>query len=111
MSWEKLTDSSFVALPRGYLLKFPASAPFESEVVMMICGHPEGGRRLASVALISITGYCAGINPYVEFPSTAIEEEAGISRKWLIENWTKWVWPKGNVSDVLVRKELDAADL
>jgi len=46
----------------------------------MVCGHPDGGKRMASAALIAITGYCAGINPCVEFPSDAFLEEGGISR-------------------------------
>lgn len=111
MDWEKLVDSENPALHRGYLLKFPSHSPFESEVVMMVCGLPDGGRRLASVALMTITGYCAGINPYVEFPPDAVLDGTGISKDWLITNWKRWVWPDGNVEDVRIRKELAAADL
>lgn len=109
--WTKLTEANQSLLRRGSLLKFPASYPFESEVVMMMCGHPDEGRRLFSIALITITGYCSGINPYVVFPSEALSGETGVSKEWLISNWKKWVWPDGNVEDVWIRKELSATEL
>ena len=42
---------------------------------------------------------------YVLFPEEA-NPDGGISTKWLITNWTKWVWPESDVNSVLVRSEL-----
>jgi hypothetical protein len=109
MSWEKLISCDFKYLQRGYLLKFPASEPFEETVIMMVCGYPDDGNRLSAAGLMTITGFCAGINAYVVFPSSVIS--SGISREWLIKNWNMWVWPDGKIDDVLVRTELMASDL
>ena len=41
---------------------------------------------------------------YVLFPEEANPD--GLSTEWLIKNWTKWVWPEGDVNSVLVRHAL-----
>lgn len=106
--WKKLTDFPESALERGYLLKFPAKYPFEDYVVMMVCGYPEDGKHLSAAGLITISGYKAGVNPYVVFPDTVCKV---LTKNWLIENWNKWVWPEGNVNDVWVREPLDALEI
>ena len=100
MKWSKLIDFNEQYLQRGYLLKFKAHYPFEEAVIMMVC---EGG--CCQKALITISGYNAGINMYVLIPEEA-NPDGGISTKWLITNWTKWVWPEGDVNSVLVRSQL-----
>ena len=65
----------------------------------MVC---EGG--YSQKGLITISGYKAGINMYVLFPEEANPD--GLSTEWLIKNWTKWVWPEGDVNSVLVRHAL-----
>jgi hypothetical protein len=106
MSWTKLTEFEQDFLPRGTLLKFPAKYPFEGQVVMMVCEGPE--REVDRQCLLTITGSKAGINPYVVFPASPV---GYLQRSWLIENWNKWVWPNGDVSDALVRGPLDASEL
>jgi hypothetical protein len=68
--WEKLVDTKKDSLRRGALIKFPASHPFEGMVVMMV--WQEFGKALP-MGLITITGYKAGINPYVTFPVEVCE--------------------------------------
>jgi hypothetical protein len=104
MNWEKLIESKEVILRRGGFLKFDAGEAFEKKVVMMICeacGDP------FKKGLITITGHKAGINHYVVFPQT----DGVILRDWLIDNWNEWVWPDGDVSNVLFCSRLDASDL
>lgn len=108
MKWEKLVSYSCLSLHRGDLLKFPASYPFEDEVVMMVC---EGRGGSMSRCLITITGYKAGINCYQALPDECITENCFVDVKWLVENWNKWVWPEGDVNDVSVREGLSASEL
>jgi hypothetical protein len=111
MGWKKLVDEESLTLQRGWLLKFTASHSSDAEVIMMVCGHPDHGNRLIPSALISITGYNAGINPYVEFPLEAYSPGPGISKTWLIDNWCKWVCPQGDPREALVRAEINANDI
>ena len=101
MKWSKLIDFNEQSLQRGYLLKFKSHYPFEDEVIMMVC---EGG--CCQKGLITISGYKAGINMYVLFPEDA-NPDGGISTKWLITNWTKWVWPESKLEDIFVRPQLN----
>jgi len=108
--WKKLIDVPDLIVQRGYVLKFPAKYPFEDFVVMMVSGYPEGGNSLAAISLITITGYKAGINPYVLFPQE-VHPYGTLTGDWLIKNWSKWVWPEGDVNDVWVKEALDASVL
>jgi hypothetical protein len=106
MSWINLLDSNMDYLPRGILLKFTVQDPFEDEVVMMVC---EGYANAFRKGLMRITGFKAGINAYVFFPEEVTTN--GLSRQWLIDNWTKWVCPEGDVGKVLIREYLNAKEL
>lgn len=106
MTWIKLLDSDIDYIQRGALLKFHASYPFEEEVIMMVC---EGYGNAFQKGLMTISGFKAGINAYVFFPENATTD--GLSRRWLAENWTKWVWPDGDVETVLIREVLLASEL
>lgn len=106
MIWSKLVEYNFEMLERGTILKFPASFPFEPEVVMMVS---EGYSNSEERCLITITGFKAGINAYVTFPSEKTKN--GLNRQWLIDNWQNWVWPECDVSEVLVCAQLSYLDL
>jgi hypothetical protein len=104
-NWKKLTEYEELQLERGALLRFPAGHPFEGSVVMMICEAPDK----SSLALMTITGYKAGINCYVAFPAEA--GTTGLSVKWLVNNWNLWVWPGGLAADAEVRTSLEAREV
>jgi hypothetical protein len=107
--WLRLEESKTISLTRGALVRFPASYPFEEEVVMMVCEAPH---NRSSLGLITITGYKAGINCYVAFPDSTLNESATISAQWLYDNWQHWVWPEGSPDDVWILPEgLNADDL
>jgi hypothetical protein len=107
--WLRLEASKNGTLARGALIKFPASYPFEEEVVMMVC---ETSNTHSSLGLITITGYKAGINPYVAFPDLAQNVDDTVGAQWLYDNWQHWVWPEGSPDDVWILPEgLSANDL
>jgi hypothetical protein len=102
----KLVDTNKDSLRRGALIKFPASHPFEGMVVMMVW---QEFFKALPMGLITITGYKAGINPYVTFPVEVCERAdmpPCVPCKWLRENWNHWVWPTGDVNEVYIRDEL-----
>ena len=82
MNWLKLSEVKAAVISRGTLIKFTASYPFESKVVMMVCEAPH---TRSSFGLITITGYKAGINCYVVLPDSARSEDATISTQWLYD--------------------------
>ncbi|WP_111886117.1 MULTISPECIES: Imm45 family immunity protein [unclassified Acinetobacter] len=101
MKWSKLIDFDEQFLQRGYLLKFKAHYPFEDEVIMMLAEAPDKD----GLALITISGYKAGINCYQKLPVSEITKD------WLISNWTKWVWPESKLEDVFVRSQLNYEEI
>ena len=107
--WLRLEERKTIMLSRGSLVRFPASYPFEEEVVMMVCEAPD---THASLGLITITGYKAGFNCYVAFPDSARNNDATVSAQWLYDNWQHWVWPEGSPDDVWILPEgLNVNDL
>lgn len=107
--WLRLADNKTSMLPRGTLVRFPASHPFEEEVVMMVCDSSLGNHTLG---LITISGYHAGFNCHSSFPDSTRNENATISAQWLYDNWQHWVWPEGSPDDVWILPEgLNADDL
>jgi len=105
-NWTKLIEYPESEVKRGALLRFAAGYPFEDHVVMMVCEAPDKSGRLG---LMTISGYKAGINCYVAFPEQAAQHQ--LSRKWLIDNWQKWIWPGGDVHEVVVREPLSAHEI
>ncbi len=104
--WEKLISYEQSIVQRGTLLKFPAGQSFEGSVVMMVCEAPMDS---SGTGLISITGYKSGINCYVIFPK--IQETSPLSTQWLVANWNDWVWPDGDINEILIRPPLQAEEL
>lgn len=95
----KLIDYKEDDLWRGTIFRFKGQYPFEEIVDFMLADVPfaESG-----YAVICISGYYAGFLE-VNLPKEAKSANAGsISRRWLIENWNKWVYPDCSVNDVLI---------
>lgn len=105
MKWVKLINDTETSLHRGTLLKFKATYPFEDEVVMMVCE----GQSINTFGLITITGFKAGINLYVQFPKECVNN--GLSRDWLINNWNYWVYPESDINEILLCRGLRATDI
>lgn len=97
--WLRLEENKTISLTRGALVRFPASYPFEEEVVMMVCDSSLGNHTLG---LITISGYHAGFNCHSSFPDSTQNENATISAQWLYDNWQHWVWQEGSPEDVWI---------
>jgi hypothetical protein len=108
--WKKLAQLQAEMLWRGSLFAFSATYPFEEKVVLMLCDHQMGEEPFD---FVTITGAKAGINPYVILPKQCLFDgnTHAVSTEWLKENWTKWVWPDGNIDEVWFRPPLSVADI
>jgi hypothetical protein len=105
-TWRKLIEFSKTNVERGALLRFPAGDSFEEHAVMMVCEAPGDSER---TGLMTISGYKPGTNCYVVFPGDA--ETNPLPTKWLVNNWSHWVWPLGDVTQVQIREPLRADEL
>lgn len=58
------------------------------------------------MSLICITGYKAGIDPYVNIPAEACvrEDGLGISASWLWDNFEHWIFPDVDKEIILVKE-------
>lgn len=107
--WLKLSENKKVHLSKGALIRFAATYPFESEVVMMVCESPLGESRLG---LITISGYKAGFNCYTNFPAGITDENGAIIAGLVYDNWDHWIWPEWSPDCAWISPEgLSADDL
>ncbi len=95
MKWEKLNTRKQKYFSRGNTFRCPGKYPYEDYVDFMMIACPEAG---GEHALIVSTGSKAGhVLIYLPREAMAPEEEkiVGISSKWLVENWNKWIYEMG----------------
>lgn len=85
----------------GMVLRFPAILPYEDWVDFMLIVLPN-----QSNALLVATGYKAGLVAQV-LPTEAGPTGA-IRCDWLIENWSKWVFPPTSVEQVYVLQAMQS---
>lgn len=98
MNWKKLIDQiEELFLGRGTVFRFPATWPYEEKVDYMLI---ENASSPSDFSLLVSSGYKAGI-VCLNLPKEADPKNKGISSKWLIENWNKWIYEESKVSDVL----------
>ncbi len=89
LNWEPLIDCKLDALGIGTLFRCPAKHPYEPKVDFMLVNYPSVPSQHA---LIVTSGYKAG-HILLALPTEAkSEKDLGISTKWLIQNWQKWVY-------------------
>jgi len=86
MSLIRLADWPDSMIYTGMRLRFPAILPYEDWVEFMLVVIPDQEN-----ALLVDTGYKAGRIPQVLPPDAG--PTGAVSCKWLMENWTKWVFP------------------
>lgn len=100
MEWKKLVELEDENLWRGTVFRFPAVYPFESVVDFMLFldSASESG-----FSLVCTTGYKSGHHEGgLPLEARAKGKVQAISKIWLIENWTNWVYPETSVSEVQV---------
>jgi hypothetical protein len=93
----KLLNIDKEAFGRGWIFRCnKAEYPYESKVDFII---REEGNSPGNYALMVISGFKAGLT-LVNFPAECILPDKGISKKWLIENWAKWIYPECPIEQV-----------
>lgn len=82
-------------ISRGSVFRVPGKYPYEEVVDFMVF---ETFDVQAPYGLMVTSGYKAGLTLVLLPPESLVE--GGVSRGWVIENWSKWIYPDSKVSDV-----------
>ncbi|GIZ52339.1 hypothetical protein NCCP691_23530 [Noviherbaspirillum aridicola] len=86
------------AIAQGTIFRFPAKWPYEEMVDLMLLNLPEEGTEHS---LVVTSGLKAG-RLLVRLPLEAeLQGPIAVSRKWLIENWAKWIYPDCEAEEVM----------
>lgn len=94
----KLKKYKEKALFRGGVFRVDGKYPYEEKVDFMIFKNTVHSNPEREYGLIVSSGYKAGII-LVFLPNECLFEGGGISKKWIIKNWHKWVYDSdiGNI--------------
>jgi hypothetical protein len=89
--WSRLLDWEPVALFRGTVFRCTAAWPYENIVDFMLVELPNSPSGLS---VIVVTGYKAG-SVLVHLPAVArsAENVRALSTSWVLENWSRWIYP------------------
>ncbi|RCW20215.1 immunity protein 45 of polymorphic toxin system [Ciceribacter lividus] len=97
MKMERLVDCKAPALPRGTVFRLKGRHPYEESVDFMLVLDEAWANPLV---LVVATGYSAGHVVVSLPPECMLEGTVMLSTAWLLENWSKWVYPDCAVEDV-----------
>jgi hypothetical protein len=91
-AWSKLLEWEPAALFRGTVFRCNAVWPYENIVDFMLVEIPDSPSGLS---VIVVTGYKAGL-VLVHLPAEARSEAnaRALSTAWVIENWSRWIYPE-----------------
>ena len=103
--WRKLTDMAPDAVGYGAVFRFPARWPYENAVDYLLAQHDGDG-----FALVVASGIKAGLVSLVLPPDARCHapHQHAVSRRWLIANWERWVYPDCAARDVFMRDVVSA---
>lgn len=76
---------------RGGLFRVDGKYPYEEKVDFMIFENALLSNPRSEYGLMVSSGYNAG-SVLVLLPDECLFEGGGISRKWIIKNWHKWIY-------------------
>lgn len=109
MELSKLANLDTDIVRYGSVFRFPGGWPYEPMVDFLLAYSPGGERESA---LIVATGHKAGLIAILLPPESGCDEAggSGISKRWVIDNWNKWIWPDCSVDDVYVIDRYDAPE-
>ncbi len=95
MSWRKLTETNRKNFSHGNIFRCPGAYPYEKFVDFFLIRYPDSP---SGFAFLIGTGQKSG-HILIVLPEEAkpleSEKVVGISAKWLLENWNKWVYEIG----------------
>ena len=95
-----LTDYQKTMLWSGTVFRFPAKYPFESTVDFMLVDYPD---TESCFAIYCVSGYHAGkLELLLPQEARGPAGTISISTRWMVENWTKWIYSECLASDVEV---------
>ncbi len=96
----KLVDYEKPYITKGSVLRFYTKGfQVEKTIDFMVYYIAENNH---SLGLITISGYNAG-DILVKFPlESAYTNQFTLSKKWLIENWNKWVCEECDISQTFI---------
>lgn len=95
----KLVDLREESIWRGNVFRIPAKWPYEDFVDFMVYESQDEERPYG---LIVTSGQKAGLI-LVLLPAESVTVGVrGLNVRWLVDNWSKWVYPECDVSDVLI---------
>ena len=98
----KLIDYEETAISRGTIFRLSATWPYEEWVDFMLFETQDDERPYG---LMISSGYKAGLF-LVKLPIESVSDEGyGLSTKWVINNWAKWIYQECNVEDVHILDE------
>ncbi|KWS27224.1 hypothetical protein CCL11_07375 [Pseudomonas syringae] len=92
----KLVDFKGDAIYRGNILRVCGKYPYEEFVDFMFFEAKLTG---STYGLMVVSGYKAGLI-LVYLPNECLAEDGGIDKAWLVKNWSNWIYPDCDVSDV-----------
>ncbi|WP_422403354.1 Imm45 family immunity protein [Pseudomonas sp. GZD-209] len=92
----KLVDFHGESIWHGNIFRVPGKCPYERFVDFMVFDNQSEDRPYG---LIVTSGYKAGLI-LVYLPRECSSVEGGVSKKWVMSNWSKWIYPDCGVLDV-----------
>ncbi|WP_074900766.1 Imm45 family immunity protein [Pseudomonas simiae] len=96
---KRLIDYTISDLPRGAVLRFPATWPYEDFVDALLVSLPDDN---TGHTLVIATGHKAGL-VLIHLPKECeCQQSRSVSKQWLIDNWSKWVYPECRAEDVYI---------
>ncbi len=99
MKMTKISDVHKDGFGRGWIFRCNrAQYPYEDKVEFMIREEPDSP---SAYALMVISGFKAGCT-LVQLPEECLNFDKSVGRQWLIDNWSKWIYPECPVSEVSV---------
>lgn len=95
----KLIDYKNKSIKRGTVFRLPAVWPYEEWVDFMVIDLFE------THGLVVSSGHKAGLI-LISIPiESASTEGRALSTEWVVNNWSKWIYPECNVEDVHILEE------
>lgn len=105
MEMTKLIDYKEIFISRGMIFRLPACWPYEEVVDFMVVEFAE------THGLVVSSGYKAGLI-LIKLPQEShLKEMRALSTEWIIDNWTKWIYPECDVNDVYLLDGYIATEL
>lgn len=108
LSMEKFVQGPTDDLASGCVFRFAGQWPHEACVDLMLVSMPDD---FSEFGLVVTTGHKAGL-VLVRLPKECESTRSrGVRHDWLVNNWSKWVYPECDVADVWLLRRYAAPDL